>query len=147
MIRRLTRRDCPIDMLPICTPPFELVLGQAERGLRVALNLVVAPARRVGAGFVQEARRKGVVPDDRESVVNLRVIEELITQSAVKLGRARWNPINREADMVLAGHIGIEASVVLFEIAGGRVGYAVLGDIRSVGESTADAGVCWRSPR
>src|ERR1700733_3998123 len=42
--------------------------------------------------------------------------------------------------MVLAGHIGIEASVVLFEIAGGRVGYVVQGNIRSVGESTADAG-------
>ena len=106
--------------------------GAGRRGLRVALNLVVAPARRVGAGLVQEARRKGVVPDDRESVVSLRVIEELITQSAPKLGSARWNPINREADMVLAGHIGIEASVVLFEIVGGRVGYAVLGDIRSV---------------
>ena len=112
-------------MLPICAVPFEvakLVLGQAERGLRVALNFVVAPARRVGAGFVQEGRRKSVVPDDREGIVDLRVIEELITQSAVKLGVARWNPINREAGMVLAGHIGIEASVVLFEIAGGRVG-------------------------
>ena len=50
------------------------------------MKLVVAPARRVGAGFVQEARRKGVVPDERESVVNLRVSEGLITQSAVKPG-------------------------------------------------------------
>ena len=73
-----------------------------------------------------------MVPDDRESIVSLRVIEELITQSAAKVGSARWNPINREAEMVLAGYIGIEASVVLFEIVGGRIGYAVLGDIGSV---------------
>src|SRR5271156_4866475 len=68
------------------------------------------------------------------------MIEELIAQAAVQRGRARGNPVNREAGMVLAGHVSVETSAVLFEIAAGRITDAVLGDVRGVGKSTADTG-------
>src|SRR5579859_1928036 len=69
------------------------------------------------------------------------MIEKLIAQAAVIVCFARWNPVNREAGVVLTGDISVEASVVLFKITGRRIAQAVLGDIRDVRESTADAGI------
>ena len=123
-----------------CVGGKQAALGQPEGSLRVGSEFVIAPARSVGASFVQEGRREGMVPDDRKGIVDLRVVEELITQAAVMRGRARGNPVNREAGVVLARHVGIEASAPLFEIAAGRVADAVLGNIRNVGETATHAG-------
>src|SRR5271170_7571378 len=60
------------------------VLRKAKWGLGVGFKFVVAPACRVGTGFIQKSRREGVIPDNRKGVVGLRVMEDLIRQSAVK---------------------------------------------------------------
>ncbi len=124
--------------------PSELqnaVLGQAERRLRIARKFVVAPPCGVGTGFVQKARREDMVPDDREGIVDLGVIEEVITVSAVVVGQGRRLPVNRKADVIFAGHVGVETSVVLLEVAAGGIADGVLGDIGSGRESAADAGI------
>jgi hypothetical protein len=70
-----------------------------------------------------------VVPDDREGIVNLRVIEEVIAVSAVVVWSCGWNPVNCKAGVIFAGYVGIETPVVLLEIAGGGVAGAEFGDI------------------
>ncbi len=92
------------------------ILGQAKGSLRIAGQFVVTPSGGVGAGFVQEGRREGVVPDDRERFVDLRVIEEVIAQSAVVVRCCGWDPVNCKGGVIFAGYVGIETPVVLLEI-------------------------------
>ena len=108
------------------------ILGQAKGRLGIAGKLVVTPSCRVAAGFVEEVRRKDVIPDDRESVVDLGVIEELIAESAVVGGGGVRGPIDGEAGVVLGGNVGVEASVVLLEIAAGWVAQTIVGDVGNV---------------
>jgi len=79
----------------------DIFLGQAKGGLRIAAKFVVTPPGGIGAGFIQEGRREGVIPDNREGIVNLRVIEEVIAQTAVVVCLGRRHPVNCKAGVIL----------------------------------------------
>ena len=81
-----------------------------------------------------------MVPDDGKGIVHLRVMEQLIADSAVIGGGSCRNPVNRKADVIVVSHIGVQPSVVLFEIAARRVTRAVEGNVRDVGEPVSQPG-------
>jgi hypothetical protein len=82
-----------------------------------------------------------MVPDDRKRIVDLRVVEEIVAESAVVVCFSGRCPVNRKAGMIFSGYVGIETPVVLLEIATGWVACVVFGNIGDVRESTADARV------
>src|SRR5208283_5680354 len=100
------------------------ILGQAKGRLRIASQFVPTPTGGVGAEFIQEGRREGMVPDHRCGIAGLGVIEEVVAQPAVVVCFRGWNPVNGKADVIFTGHVGIETAVVLFEIGIGWVGGA-----------------------
>src|ERR1700739_1408055 len=59
------------------------ILRQAKWSLGIGGQFVPAPARRVDTSFVQEGGREGVVPDQREGIVHLRVMIYVIAIGAV----------------------------------------------------------------
>ena len=54
------------------------VRRKSNRRLRVGRNLVPVPSGGIRAGFVEETRRDGVVPDCGECLIDLRVMEEVV---------------------------------------------------------------------
>ncbi len=105
----------------------DIAVRQSEWRLGIAGELIVTPAGCVGTRFVEEGWREDVIPDDGKRIVDLRVIEELVAEAASVGGGAVGHPVDGEAGMILAGHVGVETAIVLLEVAAGRVARAVLG--------------------
>ena len=82
-----------------------------------------------------------MIPDSGERVVDLRMVEYVIPAvPVVVIGRQR-NPIDRKADMVSLGKIGVNAAIVLRSVKFGGVHGVVVGDVRDRSETAANAGV------
>src|SRR5579862_980134 len=69
------------------------------------------------------------------------MMKKLITQSAVQIGFAGWNPIDDERDVVFATNLAIRAPVELLKIRGGRVADGVQGNIGDIRKAAADTRV------
>src|SRR6185503_18432388 len=106
-------------------------LRQSERFLRVGFDLIPAPSGGIGASFVQQGGRKGVVPNAGEGVVNGRVVIKVVGARRAVEGRGiHRDPIDREGDAVVAAKVRIDTPVVLGRRDLVRSGGRVLADVR-----------------
>src|SRR5438045_2679248 len=46
-----------------------IIRGESDRRLRIGVEFIAAPSRSVDSELVQEVRRKGVIPDRRQSFI------------------------------------------------------------------------------
>jgi len=58
-----------------------------------------------GAKLVEESRREGVVPDDGECIIDLTMMEDIVSAIAVVIVCGLGNPVDGEADTVFAGDV------------------------------------------
>src|SRR5580704_10510541 len=65
-------------------------------------------------------------------------MKQLITQSAVQIGLARWNPIDDKSGMILAANLAIHAPVELLKVRSGRVADCIQGNIGDIRKAAAD---------
>ena len=61
------------------------VCGKSDGSLGVGGDFIPAPSGSVRAGFVDERGREGMVPDCRERVIDLRVMEDVVATVAVEV--------------------------------------------------------------
>jgi hypothetical protein len=80
----------------------DVVLRQAEWFLRIGGDFIPTPARCVGARLVEQSGREGVVPDERERIVDLRMVPEVGgPNGTLVVSCGDRHPVNGEGKMVI----------------------------------------------
>src|ERR1700735_964592 len=115
-------RRCGSEVLGLDrTDKLNVGLGQSKRFLRIAGQLVIAPARGVSPRLIQQRWRESVVPDQRKCVVDHSVVPQILCpdRTVVIRGLGRY-PVEREGKPIFTCDVGVHTSVVLVLRNGGR---------------------------
>src|SRR5215469_9807992 len=120
--------------------------GQPDRGLGIGCDFIPAPSCGIEAEFVQESSRDGVVPNAREGVVDLIMVEQIEGAIAVEVGSRQRDPIHRIGEAILRGDVGVNPAVVLRGGEGGGVRRQVVREIGRGAQPAADARIAGTHP-
>src|SRR5271163_1385375 len=78
-----------------------------------------------------------MIPDCGERLIDLRMVENVVSAVAVVIIFAEGNPVDRKAEAVLCGDIRIQAAIVLGSRKFGRVDRVVIRNVGHVAQGTA----------